>query len=83
MKIKWLKDCQLEMVIGFDEETEETETRDIFPKAGEIEDVYPIAYFKDEKIETVDLEYAKGYVYGIPCNLFEILEGREEMEDCA
>ena len=86
MKIKWLVDCQLEMVTAFDEKNEETTTEDVFPKAGEIEDVDPIAYHKsddiDGSLETVALEYAHGCIYGIPCSLFEILEGREEMEAC-
>lgn len=81
MNIKWLQDCQLEVVESFDEKTETTETKDIFPKAGEIWDVDPIAYFKDENVETAGFQFEDGScVYGVPCELFEIVEGKEELE---
>lgn len=83
MQIEWLQDCQFEMVTDFNEKTEKTTTEDVFCKKGEIEDVDPIAYFKDENVETVGLEYAHGCIYGIPCELFRIIEGREEMEAMA
>lgn len=82
MKIKWLKDCQLEVVTSFDEKTETTQTKDIFPKAGDIDDVDPLAYHKDENVETAGFQYPDGScVYGVPCELFEIVEGVEELEE--
>ena len=83
MKIKWLQDCQLEVVVSFDEKTETTETQDIFPKAGEIDDVDPLAYNNnpDDGVETAGFQYPDGScVYGVPCELFEIVEGKEELE---
>lgn len=87
MKIEWLQACQFEMVTGFNEETEETTVEDVFVKEGDIDnDVCPIAYHKateDGESDTAGFEYAKGCIYGIPCELFEILEGKEELEAVA
>jgi len=84
MKIKWLQDCQLEVVTNFDEQTEETATKDIFPKVGEIDDVDPLAYHKDENVETAGFQFGDGScVYGVPCELFEVIEGKEELLEMA
>ena len=79
MKIKWLEDAELEAVTNFDEETEELDTENVIIRKGEEDDVDALAYHKD--VQTAGFQFGNGScVYGVPMSLFEIIEGKEELE---
>ena len=83
MKIKWLEDCELEVITNFHEDTEEAETEmDVFRK-DEVSDVDALAYYKDEP-STAGFQFGNGdCAYGVPCSLFEVIEGQDELEEMA
>ena len=78
MKIKFNQDVETEIVVGFDEATEEVQTESETFKAGEVHDVDVC----DVKGDKVDLQFGSGDMwYGAPLNLFAILEGQSELDE--
>jgi len=71
MKIKWITDVTLDVVVNFDEATEETTTETETFKAGEICDVDLLG----EQSDSIDIQFGCGdCCYGIRRTCFEIIE---------
>jgi uncharacterized ParB-like nuclease family protein len=71
MKIKFLQDSEVEVVIDFNMATDEAITEDEMFKAGEIHDVDVLT----ERRDTIDIQFGCGdCCYGLKKSCFEIVE---------
>ncbi len=77
MKITFKRDCELEVVESYDEDTDHTETSDATFKAGEIVDA-DIEGVRDNG--TVNIQFADGSMaYGVPKDLLEYDESEVDV----
>ena len=73
MKIKWKKDCILEIVENADEDTEQVETSEQEVKAGEIDEID--IFDQHDDVPCVDIQFGNGSIAnGVPNNYFEVIE---------
>jgi len=71
MKIKFLKDSEVEIVVDFDEETEEATTENETFLRGEVHDVDLL----NERDDSIDIQFGCGdCCYGLRKNCIEIIE---------
>jgi hypothetical protein len=79
MRIKFLQDCELEVVESFDEATDTAETRnEIFKK----DEIFEGDVVSETEI-TIDFQFGDGsVVYGLNTSLFEVLPEKTLAEIC-
>lgn len=67
MRIKFLKDCEIELVTRFDEATDQADTENEIFVAGSVHEVDVL----DEREGSLDVQFGDGSVaYGVPNSLF-------------
>jgi len=71
MKIKWLKDIELEVITSLDEETDSINTEKEFVRAGEIDEVDIVKMNNN----SADIQFGNGSVaFGVPKDSFSIMK---------